>query len=65
MRFLGYWLDVELSGEPPQPRHSAAMVTVDEHRGLLHGGIGFDDAFVLNLREKVFSYFFMQLLNFF
>ncbi|XP_065843819.1 uncharacterized protein [Oscarella lobularis] len=48
----GYWLDVELSGEPPQPRHSAAMVTVDEHRGLLHGGIGFDDAFVLNLREK-------------
>ena len=57
MRILGYWLDVDLSGEPPQPRHSAAMVTVDEHRGLLHGGSGskrFDDAFVLNLREKVF-----------
>ena len=34
------------------------METIDEHRGLLHGGadglgISFDDAFVLDLREKV------------
>ena len=56
-RFLGYWLDVDLSGERPQPRTKAAMETIDEHRGLLHGGSNgtksFDDAFVIDLREKV------------
>ncbi|XP_065842006.1 uncharacterized protein [Oscarella lobularis] len=53
----GYWLDVELSGKRPRPRHAAAMETIDQHRGLLHGGEDannkpFDDAFVIDLREK-------------
>ena len=56
---LGYWLDVELRGERPQPRHSAATETIDEYRGLLHGGEDgtkyFDDAFVIDLRYKVHS----------
>ncbi|XP_065842810.1 desmoplakin-B-like isoform X2 [Oscarella lobularis] len=55
-REKGYWLDVELSGERPQPRQCAAMETIDQHRGLLHGGTdfsnAFDDAFVIDLREK-------------
>ncbi|XP_065841317.1 uncharacterized protein [Oscarella lobularis] len=55
-REKGYWLDVELSGERPQPRGSAAMATIDQHRGLLHGGSdgykSFSDAFVIDLREK-------------
>ena len=35
----------------------AAMETIDQHRGLLHGGWDsekvLDDAFVIDLREKV------------
>ena len=36
------------------------METIDQHRGLLHGGYdgrrkSFDDAFVIDLREKVRS----------
>ena len=51
-------MDVELSGKRPRPRHAAAMETIDQHRGLLHGGEDannkpFDDAFVIDLREKV------------
>ena len=51
-------MDVELSGERPQPRSSAAMETIDQHRGLLHGGDdgsnkSLDDPFVIDLREKV------------
>ena len=53
-------MDVELSGERPQPRARAAMETIDQHRGLLHGGDdgslfgeSFADAFVIDLREKV------------
>ncbi|XP_065841516.1 uncharacterized protein [Oscarella lobularis] len=51
-RETGYWLDVELSGERPQPRAWAAMETIDQHRGLLHGGQGEIDAYVIDLREK-------------
>ncbi|XP_065846243.1 uncharacterized protein [Oscarella lobularis] len=52
----GYWVDVELSGERPQPRACAATETIDEHRGLLHGGWdgekSLNDAYVIDLREK-------------
>ncbi|XP_065846086.1 uncharacterized protein [Oscarella lobularis] len=55
-REKGYWLDVELSGKRPQPRQNAATETIDQHRGLLHGGDDWfnslDDAFVIDLREK-------------
>ncbi|XP_065841475.1 uncharacterized protein [Oscarella lobularis] len=47
--------DVELSGKRPQPRAYAAMETIDQHRGLLHGGWNhksLDDTFVIDLREK-------------
>ena len=50
-------MDVELSGKRPQPRAGAAVETIDDNRGLLHGGEGagktFEDAFVIDLREKV------------
>ena len=52
-------MDVELGGIRPQPRCSAALETIDQHRGLLHGGdVGLlggkscDDAFVIDLKEK-------------
>ncbi|XP_065846082.1 actin-fragmin kinase-like isoform X2 [Oscarella lobularis] len=55
-REKGYWLDVELSGERPQPRSGAAVEMIDQHRGLLHGGYAggepLDDAFVIDLIEK-------------
>ena len=57
---LGHWSGVELSGKRPRPRCRAAMETIDQHRGLLHGGEDgagvsiFADAFVIDLKEKVF-----------
>ena len=52
-------MDVELSGERPQPRSGAAVEMIDQHRGLLHGGYAggepLDDAFVIDLIEKVKS----------
>ena len=50
------WSNIELSGERPQPRSDAAMETIDEHRGLVHGGYGcqsLDDSFVIDLKQKV------------
>ncbi|XP_065841809.1 uncharacterized protein [Oscarella lobularis] len=56
-REKGCWLDVELNGKRPQPRMGAAMETIDEHRGILHGGADncnyyFDDIYVIDLKEK-------------
>ena len=40
------------------------METIDQHRGLLHGGYdggkSLDDAFVIDLREKVNPNYFWQ-----
>ena len=49
-------MDLELCGKRPLPRCCAAIETIDEHRGLLHGGEGgesLDDAFVIDLKAKV------------
>ncbi|XP_065843455.1 uncharacterized protein [Oscarella lobularis] len=51
----GCWSNIELSGERPQPRSDAAMETIDEHRGLVHGGYGcqsLDDSSVIDLKQK-------------
>ena len=57
-------MDVELTGKKPQPRGGAAMETIDQHRGLLYGGRdgykSLDDAFVIDLREKVNSNYVWQ-----
>ena len=57
-------MNVQLSGERPPPRCGAAVETIDQHRGLLHGGYDsgvtyFRDAFLIDLREKVSSNYYM------
>ena len=55
---LGLWVDLELAGARPEPRAGGAVATVDQYRGVLHGGWSGDDKkledlFVIDLRNKV------------
>ena len=53
-------MDVILTGKRPQPLCSSAGETIDESRGLLHGGYSgsgkyVDEAYVIDLKEKVIN----------
>ena len=54
---LGHWMDVDLSGTRPAGRRNSGTETIDQYRGLLHGGYDrnrfFNEAFVIDLKEQV------------